>query len=138
MQRVKKSKINKISNAKSIVKSTLSMRSELYGKFPNALGLEGNKVFLELLDSGKITEHGASMRIKKLECKERLLQKKPALLDSRAGVKVAVSIIRESVSADEVEIKLKRINAAKQRFSQALSKAELDDGDYFPVMAGKN
>lgn len=137
MQRVKKAKGKRITNAKVTGNSVLSRRSELYSKYPNALNLEGNDVFLNLLDAGKITEHGASVRIKKLECKERLLQNKPTLLDTRAGIRVAVSIIRGSKSAAEVEVKLKNINIKKQRLSQALNKAELDDGEYFPVMAGK-
>lgn len=137
MQRLKKEKSKKITNAKATGNSILSRRSELFSKYPNAMSLEGNDVFLNLLDAGKITEDGASMRIKKLECKERLLQSKPNLLDTRAGIRVAVSIIRGSKSATDVEVKLKNINIKKQKFSQALNKSELDDGEYFPVMAGK-
>jgi hypothetical protein len=112
-------------------------RVELTSKYPNALNSEGGKIFLSLLDAGKITTSGIRKKVKRLECKEHLLISHPDLLKSNIGVRFAVSIIRTSTSVDDFDVKIKNIYINKDKLSDNLKKSSKDKRKYVSAMAGK-
>lgn len=110
---------------------------ELLNQYPKALSSDGAKVFLVLLECGKLTEKGVERKINKLEFKEQVLSYHPDLLKTKAGRRFIVSAIQTSSTRLEFEKKVKKIESQKIKFDKVISESAKSNKRYHPVMAGK-
>ncbi|HBC5232101.1 TPA: hypothetical protein KEU23_001606 [Klebsiella oxytoca] len=110
---------------------------ELLNQYPKALSSDGAKVFLVLLECGKLTEKGVERKINKLEFKEQVLSYHPELLTTKAGRRFIVSAIQTSSTRLEFEKKVKKIESQKIKFDKIISESAKSNKIYHPVMAGK-
>lgn len=134
IHRTRKTAGKKSSPSKRVI---FSSGRELLNKYPKALSSDGAKVFLVLLECGKLTEKGVERKISKLEYKEQVLSYHPDLLKTKAGRRFIVSAIQTSSTRLEFERKVKKIESQKIKFDKVISESARSNKIYQPVMAGK-
>ncbi|HBS5720651.1 TPA: hypothetical protein MAK57_003362 [Klebsiella aerogenes] len=134
IHRTRKAAVKKGRPRKRVVYSS---GPELLNQYPKALSSDGAKVFLVLLECGKLTEKGVERKLNKLEFKERVLSYHPELLKTKAGRRFIVSAIRTSSTPLEFEKKVKKIESQKIKFDKVIRESAKSNEKYYPIMAGK-